>query len=544
MECSHASEAEHDGTRSRRWGLGVFCLALAPSLAALGAVPWFITQDGPAHLYNVQIIARSLRPDDSPLARDYQVRWEPLPNWAGHLTLLGLIALLPAQWADRVMTTVTLAGFAGALVWLRWRVRGWRGMPTAALLAVLLALNMTWLLGFTSFLLGACLFSITLGVWWQGRERLGWGRVATLMALLTLGYACHLISLCLTATGLAVLTVLTPAPAGLWRDRLAKTVASALPLIPLGACYLSLSRRGGRMEPIWVHLTNPFSMATWGGQLSWAEPVSIAKRTALPFVSTLSGGFGLLTPVLWLVIALSLTLLAMLRSDRDDLARLGTDRRGWSVLATLLLLGGLASPDTLGPEHGFYLSQRIVLLGLASFVPLLDFDTKGWAGRGATAALVVAVAVQSGFVWEYALTSQEQVGALVRARPRVGKEQRVATVLSGIRTRFRANPILHADCLLGVDTGNILWTNYETRYYYFPVQFRPEIDAPDPFEFELVSLELDSARRSERWAHLLEHYHGSVDVLVVWGADPRLDAISRRWFPRVESEGPVRLFRP
>ena len=37
-------------------------------------------------------------------------------------------------------------------------------MPVASALAVLLALNLTWLLGFTSFLLGACLFPIALGV--------------------------------------------------------------------------------------------------------------------------------------------------------------------------------------------------------------------------------------------------------------------------------------------------------------------------------------------------------------------------------------------
>ena len=41
-------------------------------------------------------------------------------------------------------------------------------MPLVALLAVLLALNLTWLLGFYSFLLGACLYPITLGLWWAG----------------------------------------------------------------------------------------------------------------------------------------------------------------------------------------------------------------------------------------------------------------------------------------------------------------------------------------------------------------------------------------
>ena len=52
-----------------------------------------------------------------------------------------------------------------------------RHLPAAALLAALLAMNITWLLGFTSFTLGACLFPITLGYWWPRRDRLGAGGV-------------------------------------------------------------------------------------------------------------------------------------------------------------------------------------------------------------------------------------------------------------------------------------------------------------------------------------------------------------------------------
>lgn len=62
-------------------------LALAPALSAVVAGPWFITQDSPAHLYNVEVLARGVDAG-SPFHGFYQVRWEPLPNWAGHLTLL------------------------------------------------------------------------------------------------------------------------------------------------------------------------------------------------------------------------------------------------------------------------------------------------------------------------------------------------------------------------------------------------------------------------------------------------------------------------
>src|SRR5262249_39715859 len=149
-------------------------------------VPWFVTQDGPAHIYNAQILANSFGAS-SPFREVYTISWKPIPNWMGHIVLTLLVSWLPAWVADRLMTTGTLIGLAIAATWLRWRVGGGRGLASAALFSALLAMNFTWLLGFTSFLMGSCLFPITLGVWWQGRFRLSVSRVVALSLLLCLG---------------------------------------------------------------------------------------------------------------------------------------------------------------------------------------------------------------------------------------------------------------------------------------------------------------------------------------------------------------------
>src|SRR4029077_7052988 len=128
----------------------------------------------------------------------YEVHWVPMPNWAGHLVLAGLRAIVPPRGANLAINALTLAGFAASVLWLRWTVAGTRGLGVAALLAALLSMNIAWLFGFTSFMLGACLFALTLGVWWSGRNRLAWGRIAVLAALLILGYFGHLVSLGLT----------------------------------------------------------------------------------------------------------------------------------------------------------------------------------------------------------------------------------------------------------------------------------------------------------------------------------------------------------
>jgi len=130
----------------------------------------------------------------------------------------------------------------------------------------------------------------------------------------------------------------------------------------------------------------------------------------------------------------------------------------------------------------------------------------------------------------------------------VGKRQRIATLLAQpqLRERFRSNPLLHADCLLGLGTGNVIWSNYETRHYYFPVQFRDGFDRPDAGELERIDLRddpRDAASRARSWEDLLERHHASIDVLVVWGSDPRLDAINARWFRADITDGPLHVLR-
>ena len=528
-------------------GLGPVLLAILPVLAAIWTIPGFVTQDGPAHLYNAQIIAASLRPD-SPFGEVYRVEWSPVPNWAGHAVLVGLLQVVPAWVADRLMLTLTLVGFSGSVLWLRRRVAGRRGMALAAPMSVLLGLNVAWLLGFQSFLLGACLFPITLGVWWAGRERMGPGRSLTLAVLITLGYFCHLVSLGLTAIGLVVLAIADPGPGR--ARRLAWTFAGLSPLPFLAVLYLRLMQGGGGggFAPTWDILKDPTSLASWGAQLGWVDPLTLASKTTLPFSDARSPRFGLLVPTLWFGLALLLFAVGSLRrpEPRPGLEAPAKERRGWALLAALLIGGGVVGPDSFGSSHGDYLPQRLFLLGLAAIVPYLDLGPRRWANRIGGLALMAALVLQSAFVWDYALRSDRTAGLLADARPFVGRGMRIGTLLVDIRPRFRANPLLHADNLLGVDTGNVVWNNYEAIIYFFPVKRIEPGEGPDAGDLERVAILDDPADRAERlgrWRGILERHHDRIDALVAWGSDPELDAEVFRWFePRV-AIGPVRVFR-
>ncbi len=541
---------------------------LLPVLLAIWAVPGFMTQDGPTHLYNAWILACSFSPQ-SPYHDFFVVQWQPLPNWAGHLALAGLLRVVSPWSADRIMMSLTLLGFAFSLAWLRWRVRGGPGIVGASILAAILSLNFPWLLGFSSFLLGCCLLPITLGVWWAGRDRLELPRMASLALLLILGYFSHFVSLGLTMAALGFLALFAPSQVETeewWLSRLVRlgrTVLPGLPLLALAVVYLRLSRQGGPMKPVWENLSDPLSVLAWLARLGWVDPLTLARKDMLPFSEQEHRLFFVLAPVGWLAAA-GLCLLAggiglcRPRSARSaglaahgegtahhECGKCRSTRRVWLGFGLLLLVAGWLGPDSLGSGHGEYLPQRVELLGLAALVPALDFTVATRRGRLAAACLLAAGLLQTLIVWDYALYSDRTAGQMMRAGDLVGRGQRIATVLIRIRNRFRSNPLLHADGWLGVGTGNILWSNYEARYYYFPVRFRPGIPHPDPRRFEDLARTTDPQPGETAiglWEGILRQHHQSVDKVVAWHRDPAIDVITERWYKPVEERGDVRVF--
>jgi hypothetical protein len=234
----------------------------------------------------------------------------------GQLGLLGLLQVLPAWAADRMMTTITLIGFGASILWLRWKAVGNRGLNLAVLLCALLSINLCWIYGFTSYMLGACLYAITIGVWWGYRERLGAGRICLLGALLFVGFFCHPVTVGLTALSLLFLSILAPiegidGASWQWRGRLlrlVKTSISVIPVILLVLNYRQISAQGGPMAPIGDQWTNPLSPKTWIRQVLAAEPISICRKLVVPFTEWTGPAAILLLPIVWFAIAVTIWL--------------------------------------------------------------------------------------------------------------------------------------------------------------------------------------------------------------------------------------------
>lgn len=484
-------------------------LWLAPAIAAVLAEPTFATQDGPAHVYNARIVAGALAGgEEAPWSSSFEVSAAPVPNWGGIAALLALGTVFPVGWHERALACLTLVGPALGVMALS---RGRPGAPWRGLLAALLGLNFCWLLGFSGFLLGVAIGLFTVAFAMGPGGKVGPARAAGVAAAIIAGYFCHLVSLGLTVIALASRLALAPGPDR--RARWAWGLAGLAPLPLLGLVYLSLMRSGGELAPessLWGHWLQP---GAWVDQAGWADPFSLASKGAAPLR-------GLMAPVLWLGLGLLLLLPTIRRDFRAS--------AGFLAASALFLATAMLGPDTLGPAHGHYLPQRFALFGLMLLVPGLAIPALGWKkgggweiwiGRAALGALLVAWAGQSISVWCYAALCRERVGGLYAAGDAIPPGSRVATYLAETGSAFRANPLWHADCTVGARGRHVIWANYETLYYYFPVHFRPGLDRPPAREFEeLAKLDGPSQReeRVRRWEGLLEGHAGEIDAVLVW----------------------------
>jgi hypothetical protein len=391
------------------------------------------------------------------------------------------------------------------------------------------------------------------------------------MLLLLLSYFCHLVSMGLTALGLVLLALFAPSRASTGSAvvnrlrRLVRTATIFVPLVPLGFLYLQMSRRGGPMHPTWENLSSAYSVSAWGARLGWVDPLTLARKDALPFTNRVASILAVLAPVVWLSAAGIFWWAGRLSAGSGSHANAvstpctGQDARSketdaaeyrgqgvWLLLTSLLVVAGVIGPDSLGSGHGEYLPQRLILIGLAALVPVFDVKLTNHWGRLAALCLGVALLLQSVIIWDYALDSNRTAGQIIRAKSLVGHNQRIATLIVEIRGRFRANPLLHADNWLGVGTGNIVWNNYETRYYYFPVQFRPGIDRPDSSDLEWLAIHddpVDTPARAVVWKYLLTHHAEAIDTVLVWRDNPTFSEITSQWYEEAGSEGDVRIYK-
>jgi hypothetical protein len=212
--------------------------ALGLGLLVFQAIlPWtaryFMTMDGPSHLYNARVIGEVVLNPSSPYRKFYKLRSALTTNW-GSVLLFNLVSRLTTTYAEPVVATLAVLAALLSFFYLL------RSLDSSATFSpVINFISLTWFLwvGFYNFYIGMALFALAVGYYVRHSVELSWRRAAALSLLLLATFFTHILP--------AVLAVLTLLIVSGWLHGFRRSQL----LVPLSANPAHNGRRGRNSAP-------------------------------------------------------------------------------------------------------------------------------------------------------------------------------------------------------------------------------------------------------------------------------------------------------
>ncbi len=402
-------------------------------------IPWtsryFITQDGPSHLYTA-LVARDLvlHPSSSPYARVYRLQSNLGTNW-GTLLLLNLIEpVAGAAHVDQALSTLCVIGGFFAFSYLR-RAIDPTGNPYSPITNFLLNTWFLWI-GFFNFYLGMvlCLFivgyTLRAGKWW------------VISALLVLLFFTHVLALAFCLMALALLA--------LWNRTVPRTLAAAAPALLLLLLFLRAAPASGTYTPGLAHAWEEFPRHVFAASRGRTGEEELLRFAMLFYMAI---GIASLKPAEW-------------RGPRGAMA----------TAAILSLAGYLLVPDAGfgGGEIKIRFAWAIFLFGLAAA------QTRQWQ---IPVSLYVACFLTPSLVQAMRLNVQnvgralEVYSATMDGIPSGATFVRIRKSTEVTRTRYgfetiALEPFFHADAWIAARKRCIDLSDYQAATKVFPVAFK------------------------------------------------------------------------
>lgn len=521
-----------------------FLILVAVCVSPVWSVEYFVQQDGPAHVYNAHLMTLLLG-GNAEVSSFLSFNSLSIPNASGHWLLAGLLLLVTPFTATKIIATLIFAGFVAAAGWLRYLTVGSDGVKTSMLIGAALGFNWLWLVGTYNFCIGVVIFAAVIGLYWSWREQFTLRRAFLLALLLLAAYFSHLIAFAVLA-GSVLVIAFCASKENRFRN-MGLTIAAMVPILPLLFLYSQISASGGSFEPTWKSLADPFSIMSWLTHMRTADVFIIISRKTLPFSEAESIIFAIFTPILWILAAFGLLLIASFRGKKEFLER---PLIPFALLFVSAFLTALLAPDNFGEKHGTLLRERILLCSLFFFIPLFKTGTSLITKRLSQFCLLFVIVFQTAALMEYSIYSSRTATEFLAAGPSIGDTRSLAaiTVVENGK-RFHSVPVSSMSNYIGFGRNLTVWDNYEIGYYLVPLVTRNPADKEFIFNYassKSFVLNDPDINISERIAKLDAAFaEGRIETLIVWGTFPEIDALVKRHFetePYYKSQN-VRLYR-
>jgi hypothetical protein len=173
--------------RSRLWNWAAIALLACTTLVLL-ASPVFPSQDGPVHLYYVDVL-RGLLTHSAPYVQHFAIKNWVTPYALEYYSLLALETVFSAAVSEKLLLCAYIFAFGLGFRYLVESVAG-RGSPWT-LAGIPFCMNLLVYMGFLNYSMAVALLLFLCGFWIRFSGRLTRGRIATLLAGLVLMLLTH-----------------------------------------------------------------------------------------------------------------------------------------------------------------------------------------------------------------------------------------------------------------------------------------------------------------------------------------------------------------
>lgn len=475
--------------------------------------------DGPAHLYNSQLINQILFGDQSILQEVFKMNPELIPNWTGHFMLSFFNLFLPAFLSEKAVLLFYVIGLPYSFRALIKTIS-----PTNTFFSYLI-FPFTYCffvyMGFYNFLIALVFLLITFNFWLKHQDNHSFKTIVKLLGLITLTYFSHVFVfvILLFLIGLHILLKTVQQifqNSNSWKNSIlssltkTKTIllGSSLPLVLFIIYWLNKAEGGNnqfvKSEELLEWLGNMRPFITFHYLNEKAITQKIAYFVAVIFILALFGRIRELT---------NKSKSAETKSSRFFK---GTDF--WLVTTLIFLVMYFKLPD-FDSQAGFISVRLGLLFILFLFIWLAAQDYPGWFH-------VFVPVVVLYFHCNLRMSQLEEIKTLA------GFAKECNTASEKIQDNSVVVPVYctdswlvgHFSNYLGVDKPMVILENYECIMGYFPVKWNEEhypnfqIGSERPEDFPCLKIKTSSPNR----LHKVDY------VFVIGNIESKTDSCSQK----------------
>lgn len=169
----------------------LFGLLLVLGLTYIWGQKFFLTSDGPTHVYNSKILLDYLRGENMDFySRFYEISLSFFPNWFTHASLLLLQTFLNPVLAEKVLVSIYVVMFPISFLFLvkQFTTR----ISFISLLIFPFVFHFVFYYGFYNFCFSIAFAFLFIGCWKKNRSKKIWQQLVYLLPLSLLVYLTHI----------------------------------------------------------------------------------------------------------------------------------------------------------------------------------------------------------------------------------------------------------------------------------------------------------------------------------------------------------------